>query len=881
MSCGTIGTCIGISVRRRCHPGGRFAYRFIQPLCEIRSVKTVSVLVRTVNRPTQLAEALTSVAAQTYRPLEVVIVNDGGAPVDHVAEETLGDADVSWRYHAHARGMGRSHAANRALENASGELVMFLDDDDWILPTHVDGLVRRLARDESLVAAYSDTHCYRDGRKLKAPAFARDFDAVELAVENYLPIHAVLFYRRVWDAGCRFSTALDMYEDWHFWLQVARLGGFQRHPRATACYRLDISGVGGETDRDYRPQYLAFLREAVKVLSDEQLIHLHYASRALGQAHATLDTAQQELNQARHRVTELENSRVHRLYPLERRLARKTAAARRKAATLKRLLRDGDWRGIGERLQRYLERLGVPFTSRRQRRLEACKPGIDILCTRHTEFVARRIKASLKRLGIQPVRIISDGSGAASKRLCIVICPQMFARLPACYIAFQMEQTVSSRWFDDAYIKRLSEALAVMDYSLTNLRYLQENAGLGHKQLYYVPISNLPPGTLGADTPAAEPEYDVVFYGDANTPRRRAFLEAIEQRFSVLRVSEVFGDELYAQLRRARMVINIHYYEGALLETTRLYECLSLGLPVVSESSVDIAEHDVLKPWVRFTPIDDVPAMISAIETELAEQRAGKPLATPEDDLAGLHFYFTRMLVGLGVVDTLQLDTLPLPFPPALLEQGVGLSLPETWQRRDAFMQTYPGYPVFSGLRYRQGWRGCALSYRYLARRAREAGLARLDIREDDALLDNVEQVRWQKARELFDASDDYDILCGLVADLADDMQVLDAFTREDEDYIVINRMTSMVCNRYGSRAIDMLAEWPFDDADDSNTIDRYLERQPIRVLVPLPFIARHRPDSQSTLWHFQNTTYDDMIATSEARLRRAFVQARQRTEHA
>lgn len=110
-------------------------------------------------------------------------------------------------------------------------------------------------------------------------------------------------------------------------------GGFQRWPEASACYRLDTSGVGGEKDRDYRPQYLAFLRVALPVLSDAQLIHLHYASRALSNAHAELDNTHAKLDSTRaerdievaasatlqRRVTALESSCVYRLYPLEQR----------------------------------------------------------------------------------------------------------------------------------------------------------------------------------------------------------------------------------------------------------------------------------------------------------------------------------------------------------------------------------------------------------------------------------------------------------------------------------------------------------------------------------------------------------------------------------
>lgn len=65
------------------------------------------------------------------------------------------------------------------------------------------------------------------------------------------------------------------------------------------------------------------------------------------------------------------------------------------------------------------------------------------------------------------------------------------------------------------------------------------------------------------------------------------------------------------------MVVNLHYYEGALLETTRIYECLSLGVPLVSETSVDRAEHAALDGAVRFVPVGDLPALLQALDEVL------------------------------------------------------------------------------------------------------------------------------------------------------------------------------------------------------------------------------------------------------------------------
>ena len=53
----------------------------------------VSVVVRTKERPVLLREALASIAAQTYSPIEAVIVNDGGADVAEIIDDFLSDID--------------------------------------------------------------------------------------------------------------------------------------------------------------------------------------------------------------------------------------------------------------------------------------------------------------------------------------------------------------------------------------------------------------------------------------------------------------------------------------------------------------------------------------------------------------------------------------------------------------------------------------------------------------------------------------------------------------------------------------------------------------------------------------------------------------------
>ncbi|WP_087717802.1 glycosyltransferase [Salinicola salarius] len=874
-------------------------------------VKLVSLLIRTYQRPALLREALRSIALQHYRPIEVIVVNDDATSVRDVVSETLEATDIHWQYADLEGAKGRSAAANRALEMAQGDMILFLDDDDWIAPEHVQQLVARLTELPDHIGVYADTVCvHRDTPEKVERYYCNEYDSLRLATENYLPIHAVLFRRAAIDAGCRFDPELSVYEDWHFWLQVTRLGPLQRLATITAYYSLDVSGVGGKSDRDFTADRLLALRKALPLLTDAQVMHLGFLSQALREAQVRVDAMAREHDERQRQMQQrverqqqtLDHLQIEKL-ALERQVTTHlfnrqaihhwSHTITRKSRTLLSLLKQGDWAGIKERVNRHWGQRADMATVHgptanasmtHASRTHASKnnasknnasaaitleAGVDILCTHHTRYVAYLIAESLERLGSGPVTILAPDSRSFSDRLHIVVCPQMFETLPGCYIAFQMEQSVSSRWFDTAYFQRLENALAVLDYSLKNIEYLQTEGNLEYRQLFHVPISNLSkPLSPSAEAPV--PEYDVVFYGDIHNPRRKAFLDAIGQRYKLLVVNEVFGEALYAQLRRARLVLNIHYYEGALLETTRIYECLSLGLPVVSERSVDMVEHADLEPWVSFTDIGEVDQMLVAIDEQLALLDSGhSPLADLPEDLAHFHFHFARTLAALDLVSPDVLDTLPPPLDGSALAHGVGLSLPETFARHQAFKATFPDFAIFPGLRHAHGWRGAALSFRYLARRALEAGLTELEVREDDVLLEGEAQQSWQRAKRLFragQATGRFDLLCGLIADTADATRVIEVFEEDGRRYVVIDRMTSMVCNVYGERAMKVLAAWDPQDRDiERNTIDRYLERHTLRVLVPLPFIAGHQPEQTSTLWNFTNSTYDVMIEKSQA----------------
>lgn len=492
-----------------------------------------------------------------------------------------------------------------------------------------------------------------------------------------------------------------------------------------------------------------------------------------------------------------------------------------------------------------------------------------IMATQHTLFIAHLIAGRLQAHGWQ-ADIMTEAPASFDHDMYVVICPQMFATLPPGpkRIPFQMEQSVSSRWFTDGYLEALRNSLAVLEYAMVNIDFMA-NKGIAHPHVHYLPIGAST--NYGDALPAPEKTCDILFYGDSlSSPRRREMIEALKPHFNVHVASEVFGRSMQDVIKQARLVINLHYYENALLEMPRIQECLSLGVPVVSESAQDQDDYPELLGAVRFFEQGSIPAMLEAVRAALASP---VPPETVAESVAlsarRFAFMFDRFLLAMGFLPASHASGMSLPLPHVI--DRVALSLPETIARRQVFEAARPARcVVFDGIRSSPGWVGCGLSYATLARHAVQQGLSRLTIMEDDVLLPPDFELKMAVVHELLDARlGQWDVFSGIVAALHPEVKILSVEVFKGVTFVTINKMTSMVFNVYGEKALQLLASWdPMNRDVVTNTIDRFLEAQAdLRIVVALPFFVGHREEVHSTLWGFQNTQYNDMIANSEQSL--------------
>lgn len=551
------------------------------------------------------------------------------------------------------------------------------------------------------------------------------------------------------------------------------------------------------------------------------------------------------------------------------------------AHSMSTLLRDEGLHGLQRQWRETALRMRL--RERETRRKQALsvfqtRRALRILATKHTAYVASMLQVQFARFEIAADIVIDLQHRPDPELLYVVICPQMFAHVPRHMIAFQMEQSTSSRWFDARYLDRLHQAYAVLDYSTINIAYLQSR-GLPTSLLYYYPIhpiAGYPTRTMQPachDAPGGAPEYDAVFYGDVRCPRRRRALDELSRRFRILILSEVFGDELYSALRRARVVLNIHYYEPSLLETTRLSECVSLGLPVISESGLQGTPHENWNGWVRFVPPGDIEAMATEIESVRHHFAHTAPPYQPSAiDVQAWDFHTGRLLLGCGLISHQEVAR-RVPLVTLERDAPVCLSMPETPRRRTYAIQNSPHPPhFFDGLRHIQAWKGCALSYWYLAHLALRAQHDWLEVYEDDCEFLPQSARALETARAyLRERAGGWDVFCALITTLPPDTSITKVETYQDQTFVHLDRTMGMVYSIFNASACAHLASWdPSNDDAQTNTIDRYLaSRDGLRVITCLPYLVGHQEDMDSTLWTFGNQAYSPLIEASHRQLTR------------
>lgn len=271
-----------------------------------------------------------------------------------------------------------------------------------------------------------------------------------------------------------------------------------------------------------------------------------------------------------------------------------------------------------------------------------------ILCPKYLQFLGKLIQNHLSELGILSNIIGSEPkTGFSNNQVYIVLFPQHFKVLPPYYLVFQLEQlAISNRFRKESYLSLLKNAIAVMEYSKKNLEYLQS---YGLKNCFYVPIFS-----KVQRSPNHEPLYDVLFYGSTSSEHRQEFLNKLKKDFNIHIAKSICGEQTIEAIHNSKVIVNLHNYDNALLESTRIFECLSAGAVIVSEDGNDQNEYDYLSDFVDFVKSNNYDQLRSKISERLSNDNYKTQRIFIQDQLEKqfdrFGFGFSRMLLALGYI---------------------------------------------------------------------------------------------------------------------------------------------------------------------------------------------------------------------------------------
>ncbi|ENV9302374.1 glycosyltransferase family 2 protein [Neisseria gonorrhoeae] len=221
----------------------------------------VSVLICAYNVEKYFAQSLSAVVGQTWRNLDILIVDDGSTDGTPAIARRFQEQDGRIRIISNPRNLGFIASLNIGLDElakSGGEYIARTDADDIASPGWIEKIVGEMEKDRSIIAmgAWLEVLSEENNKSVLA-AIARNgaiwdkptrHEDIVAVFPFGNPIHnnTMIMRRSVIDGGLRYDTGRDWAEDYQFWYDVSKLGRLAYYPEALVKYRLHANQVSSK-----------------------------------------------------------------------------------------------------------------------------------------------------------------------------------------------------------------------------------------------------------------------------------------------------------------------------------------------------------------------------------------------------------------------------------------------------------------------------------------------------------------------------------------------------------------------------------------------------------------------------------------------------------
>ncbi|MCB0339425.1 MAG: glycosyltransferase [Bdellovibrionales bacterium] len=242
-----------------------------------RYVSSPSVLVSAVipvyNKAAYLSEAIKSLLDQTYKNLEILVVNDGSTDnsANLVKDLIRENPSRKIRLLDKVNG-GVSDARNYGIREAQSRVILILDADDRIDSSFVQkGL--DVFRSHEINLFCSNVQVFGAKSLEWNP---QEFDQYRIRYDNCIS-QCSMFDRELWVRANGYKVAFSFVEDWDFWIGVSRCGArVFKSPERLVFYRSTLDGLHNSFIEEHRDECMAMLITANEDLYPvEEILSAH------------------------------------------------------------------------------------------------------------------------------------------------------------------------------------------------------------------------------------------------------------------------------------------------------------------------------------------------------------------------------------------------------------------------------------------------------------------------------------------------------------------------------------------------------------------------------------------------------------------------------
>ena len=255
----------------------------------------ISIVIPIYNAEKYLEECLNSIKNQTYKNIEVIMVNDGSKDDSETICKRFSEDDARFRYFTKVNG-GVSSARNLGLDNVKGDYITFIDVDDWIAEKHLELLINSIKKTNSDIGVSSykefnnkDTYYIRvytkqeknllNFEKMNRDEFLTLFP--KLMSTNVCFNNAVSkLFRKDLVKNLRFDTSIKYGEDLDFYFRLyLNVDSISYVNELTYVYRIHGDSTTSNFNQEHAEQELTIFKQMYEKIQEIGLPTIHYFNK--------------------------------------------------------------------------------------------------------------------------------------------------------------------------------------------------------------------------------------------------------------------------------------------------------------------------------------------------------------------------------------------------------------------------------------------------------------------------------------------------------------------------------------------------------------------------------------------------------------------------